>query len=113
MKLTTTQAATLLAERGIRTPFGNPTAQTVAHWCKSGVLPAERANGYWSIEQAALEAFQPPHVGRPISKPLRLKTSPQNGVCAVVECKRKVKFNGRFCATHERRYYRQKEREIE
>jgi hypothetical protein len=111
-KLTTTAAARILAERGIRTGFGNtPYHADVAHWCRVGLLPAERIRGHWYIDQAALEAFQPPHMGRKPLEPLELKTSPQNGACSAVGCNRKTKYNGRFCITHERRYYRQIERE--
>lgn len=63
--LTTTEAAALLAERGIMVKV-----DTIKHWCQQGKFPNARRiggprRGTWLIPQGDLEAFIPPTMGRP------------------------------------------------
>ncbi|NNJ12231.1 hypothetical protein EKD04_018030 [Chloroflexales bacterium ZM16-3] len=72
--LTTTQAATFLASRGVtvvsRQGRQPPTPQTVKVWCQRGVLTQTqriggRQRGYYLVAQDELETFTPPAMGRP------------------------------------------------
>lgn len=67
--LTTAEAAAFLAERGVRVRGNKPGARTVEAWCKRGLLTADRIGGprrgIYLIEQAELEKFEPPTLGRP------------------------------------------------
>jgi hypothetical protein len=66
--LTTAEAAALLIERGVTVRSNPPTARTVEVWCRTGALPARRIGGprrgIYLIDPAALDAFQPPTMGR-------------------------------------------------
>ena len=72
--LTTTEAATFLAARGItvvsRLGRQPPTPQTIKVWCQRGTLSQTqriggRQRGYYLIAQDELERFEPPPMGRP------------------------------------------------
>jgi len=72
--LTTVQAATFLAERGVRVVSRQgrqpPTPQTIKVWCRRGVLRQTqriggRQRGYYLVAQVELETFTPPVMGRP------------------------------------------------
>ncbi len=71
--LTTTEAAALLTERGVLvtgrgTPPHPPTARTIEQWCRSGALTSTLVGvgrrGVRQISREALNAFQPPTMGR-------------------------------------------------
>ena len=73
MKLTTTEAAAQLAERGVLvkgrgTDPHPPTARTVEAWCRSGALVCQHIGsgkrGFWLIDSTALETFIVPTMGR-------------------------------------------------
>lgn len=42
--------------------------RTVRYWCESGVLAAHKFAGVWAIDEAALETFERPKMGRPIKE---------------------------------------------
>jgi len=73
MKLTTAEAAALLAARGVLIRVHGetypPRARHIAAWCRSGALPATSlgsgTRATWQIEQDALDTFTPPAHGRP------------------------------------------------
>lgn len=68
--LTTTDAALLLAERGI-----TATPKKIMRWCLEGKIPGalpptHPRRGQWLIPREALDAFTPPQRGRRITRPL-------------------------------------------
>lgn len=67
---TTTEAAVLLTERGVRAKDGGPVRPaTVIQWINRGQLEATKEGhkyrGQWRIPRPALDAFTPPQQGRP------------------------------------------------
>lgn len=66
--LTTAEAAAYLTARGVLVRGNPPKAQTVKVWCHKGQLPARYIGGpergIYLIEQADLETFEPPKLGR-------------------------------------------------
>lgn len=71
--LTTEEAAKVLTERGVLVRGRGkeahpPTARTVEHWCRSGVLASQHLGvgkrGMWLVSKDVLETFTPPIMGR-------------------------------------------------
>lgn len=69
-RLTTTEAAALLTERGLRSKDDGPVRpETVVQWINRGKFPGAvkeggKYRGEWRIPRAALDAFTPPAPGR-------------------------------------------------